>query len=183
MKNKITITGAKVHGVGYRAFLLWEATDVGIERFRAYNIMKAGNQIVVVIVDGSDDQVEEFIDFARNNKPGCAEVSDIQLEEYSGNVMKIETYSMISTNEQLNKGVNAILQLTNIQASMLGKQDITIEKLDDVRADVVGEIRALRGDIRDAFLPGLAAQIQQLQTDLKQLQADVSSIKEQRRTP
>jgi hypothetical protein len=30
------------------------------------------------------------------------------------------------------------------QDAMLGKQDTMIEKLDDVRADVVGEIRELR---------------------------------------
>jgi hypothetical protein len=48
---KITITG-KVHGVGYRAFLLEEADSLLIPNFEARNVKINGKEALIVLIDG-----------------------------------------------------------------------------------------------------------------------------------
>ena len=73
-----------------------------------------------------------------------------------------------SMNENLSGKMDKMLEKQDV---MIEKQDATLGKLDDVRADIVGEIRELRRDFKDDLQPRIGVQ-------LKQVQADIKAIKE-----
>jgi len=66
-KVKLTITG-KVHNVGYRPFLLDLAESLFIERFDARNVLIKGKQAVVVLVEGDDEQINQFVELVKKRK-------------------------------------------------------------------------------------------------------------------
>lgn len=75
MKQKIEIIGPKVHGVGYRYFLMNHAMLQGVDGFTALNQAgKDGPQKVWVIVDGSTEPVKAFSTFTQTERPEDAEV-------------------------------------------------------------------------------------------------------------
>ncbi len=141
MKLKTKITGNKAHEVGYRVFLLRKALELGVERFNAYNTKENGMQVLIAFLDGNKDQIAAFQEFARENKPENAEVSDIVFEEYEGYVISIADYMHLIQVEQLSKGIPAILSIDR-------KQDKMLEKLDEAKTEIVGEIRELRRDLK-----------------------------------
>jgi acylphosphatase len=54
MKLKITITGPKVHDVGYRVFLLKHAMNTAIPGLSTYNWDEDGQQEVIALVEGDE---------------------------------------------------------------------------------------------------------------------------------
>ena len=104
MKIKTRIIGNKVHDVGYRVFLLRKALELGVERFNAYNTKENGDQVLISILDGDNDQILTFKEFITNNKPENAEVSDTIFEDYSGYVIGIVDYMHLIQVEQLSEG-------------------------------------------------------------------------------
>ncbi len=175
MKLEAKIMGQKVHEVGYRIFLMHRAVELGCRNFSAYNRFEDGCQMVVALVEGDEREITGFRKYASECKPEGAIVSSIDFDEYYNNVMPIDDYLRISTVEQLNKGIPAILRLDKkqdkmletqdkmlemqermlgiegkmleIQSKMLEKQDKTIAKLDETRADIVSEIRVSREEV------------------------------------
>lgn len=101
-KRKILINGPKVHGVGYRAFLLDEADALLMPNFSARNI-KNGAEVVEVLVGSDKKNIDIFIKFVKNNYPEEAEVADISFEDYDGDIRTIEAYSRSFSASQLSK--------------------------------------------------------------------------------
>ena len=91
MKAKITIIG-NVHDVGYRPFLLDLADSMLIERFDARNVVVEGKRAVVVLVEGGEDQVDQFVELVKTEKPEKAVVEEIRIEEFKGFVRSIDSY-------------------------------------------------------------------------------------------
>jgi len=98
---KITIIG-KVHDVGYRLFLLEEADYLFIPCFDARNVKINGKEALIVLVDEEKEQIEEFIEFVKTNKPEKA-VEEIRVEEYKGRVRDIERFRASFNTAQLSK--------------------------------------------------------------------------------
>jgi len=128
-KCKILIKGPKVHGVGYRAFLLDEAEALLMPNFSARNI-KNGIEVVEVLVGGTKENINIFIKFLKNNYPEDAEVADISFENYDGDIRSIEAYSRSFSASQLSKiAVTGVSLLKNqkehieITKEILHKQD------------------------------------------------------------
>ncbi|MDD1748940.1 MAG: acylphosphatase, partial [Methanothrix sp.] len=161
MKLTLKISGAKVHDVGYRAFLLEAAEDLRLRGFFAQNTVEEGLQAVIVYLEGKEASMEKFQKTARLERPDKAEVSSITFEECSDEVEDIEVFAARFQARQLRKGISSIIRIEerqdrmiDLQTQMLGKQDQmlgkqdqmlekqdrTIDKLEDVRQDVVGEI-------------------------------------------
>jgi acylphosphatase len=130
-RKRIVITG-NVHDVGYRPFLLGIAGFLGIERFYADNILLDGKQAVEILLDSSEDKVSAFIDLIERKKPEAAVVESIQVEDYSGNVMEIESYYRYLTALQLEKIATYGGQMLKKQDSMLEKQDEMLRKQDEM---------------------------------------------------
>ncbi len=162
MKLKTKIIGSKVHEVGYRVFLLGKALELGVKKFNAYNTKENGNQVLIALLEGNEDQIHDFVDFAKSNKPENAEVMDVAFEDYDGYVISVGDYMHLIQVEQLSKGVPAILsidrkqdkmlekqdRMLGKQDDMLEKQDKMLEKLDETKKEIVGEIRDLRWDLK-----------------------------------
>src|SRR3972149_432840 len=128
-KQKILIKGPKVHGVGYRAFLLDEAEALLMPNFSAKNI-KNETEIVEVLVGADKEYIDIFIKFVKNNYPEDAEVTDISVEDYYGDIRTIEAYSRSFSASQLSKiAVTGVSLLKNqkehigITREILHKQD------------------------------------------------------------
>jgi len=160
MALKITITG-KVHNVGYRLLLLELADSLLIDRFDARNARINGKEAVVVLVDGDEDQLKEFVELVREEKPENAVVEEIRIEEYTGRIRDIERFRASFNTAQLNKIVQVGLQMLQKQDLMLEKQDKMLEKQDlmlekqDETIKVIREEsektrKELKGEIRKA---------------------------------
>ena len=132
-KRKILIKGQKVHSVGYRAFLLDEAEALLMPNFSAKN-KKNETEIVEVLVGADKEYIDIFIKFVKNNYPEDAEVTDISVEDYDGDIRTIEAYSRSFSATQLSKiAVTGVSLLTNqkehigISREILHKQDEHID--------------------------------------------------------
>jgi len=139
---KITIIG-KVHDVGYRLFLLEEADYLFIPRFDARNVKINGKEALIVLVDEEKEQIEEFIEFVKTNKPEKA-VEEIRVEEYKGRVRDIERFRANFNTAQLSKIVQVGLKMLEKQDTMLGKMDLMLQKQDET----INEIRVTREDLK-----------------------------------
>ncbi|MHB8117560.1 MAG: acylphosphatase [Methanothrix sp.] len=148
MKLKIVIHGPKVHNVGYRYFLLNEADNLDLKGFSARNMKANGEQVVQILVEGDDNQVSEFQEIAKTRQPKAAEVAGIAFEDYQDHVESVSEFSFRFQSLQVSKGIESILRIEKLQETMLGKQDQTLgkqdqmlDKLENVRLDIVDEIR------------------------------------------
>jgi acylphosphatase len=195
MKVRITIIG-KVHDVGYRPFLLDLADSLFIQRFDARNVFINGKQAVIVLVEGDEEQVNQFIELVKPEKPENAVVEDIKVEEYKGFVRSIDSYRQSLMINQLNKIVQVGLKMLQKQDLMLQKQDETIkiireesektreylggkidklgEKIDETREYLAGvireeskETREYLGERIDLAKDEIVREVRELRTDLK----------------
>ena len=184
MKLKTIIKGGKVHEVGYRFFLFTKAMELGCDRFFAKNESDGGIQIVVAIIEGDELQLADFRMFAQSHRPEGSDVADIAFEDYSGPIMSTDAFLHFFTADQLNKGIPALLRIDRKQERMLEKQDKTIAKLDETRADIVSEIRSSREEItakldenREAIISEIGEQKGTLDDRLKRIESDISKLK------
>ncbi len=131
MRVKITITGM-VHDMGYRVFLLNQADSLLIERFDARNIYIGDKQALIVLVEGDEGQVREFIEFVKTNKPENAVVEDIKVEKDDRPIRSIDSYRSSIMIDQLNKIIQVGLKMLEKQDLMLQKQDMMLGKMDEM---------------------------------------------------
>lgn len=143
MPIKITITG-KVHDVGHRLFLLEEADYLFIPYFDVRNVKINGKEALVVLVDGDEEQIKEFVEFVKTNKPEKAVVEEVRIEEYGGRVRDIERFRASFNTAQLSKIVQVGLKMLEKQDSMLEKQDLMLEKQDLMLEKQEETARAIR---------------------------------------
>jgi acylphosphatase len=150
MKLQITITGPKVHDVGYRYFLMNKAMASRIKMFEAHNIEDEQGQQVMVLVDGGEKEVDAFRKLAQEKRPARAAVTKIVIEDYEGDVMRVGEYAQFCTTIQLDKAIPVLLDI---------RDDIKEQK-DDVKSilngqrmllegqkETIDEIRGLRNDL------------------------------------
>ena len=148
MKLRVTITGPKVHDVGFRYFLMSNAIDLGLSGFRARNGMNGKEQEVIALVEGDQGAIADFRRLIEVQKPERSEVSNIVFEDYEGDVMRAGEYAQICTALQLNKAIPILLKI----------QDNT-----NPTPQILEEIKGLREDIQ----PGFAMQFQRVQSDVR----------------
>ena len=187
MKLKLTITGPKVHDVGYRYHLLGLARSSKLKGFDAENQIADGRQQVEVQVEGAEAAVKKFTDIIKTAKPPGAEISDISLSDYDGAVMKLAEYSSWCTNIQLNKGIQAILGVSKV----LERMDSRLERMDSRQEDIaqtqLASIKILeRMDGRQEDIAKtntqILSEIKGLRDDrpnpaIRQLQLDMAAVK------
>ena len=90
MKIRAKIKGSKVHDVGYRPFLVQAGFELGLEGLSVRSGVEEGKQVVLVLVKGGKEEINEFTEFIKNNYPKNTEVKEIKFEEYSNHVPPIE---------------------------------------------------------------------------------------------
>ncbi len=145
MGLKITITG-KVHDVGYRLFLLELADSLFIERFDARNVRIDGKEAVVVLVDGDEEQLKEFVELVKSEKPEMAVVEEIKVEKYKRRIKDIERFRASFNTAQLSKIVQIGVKMLEKQDSMLQKQVSALSKMDEMlkkQEETIKEIKSV----------------------------------------
>lgn len=116
-KEKVTITGRKVHDVGYRVMLVNKALSLGLDNFNTFNTYINGNQSVIAIIEADEDTIGEFNTFIRSFTPEEAIVDGIDFKEYLNTVPPIERVMQAFQMEQCGKVIPILLKI--------------VEKLDD----------------------------------------------------
>jgi acylphosphatase len=159
MKLRIRIVGPKVHDVGYRYLLLGSAMSLSLSGFDANNLAEGNNQFVDVVVEGKGDQIKAYRTFVETRKPPNAEVSDIAVSDYDGDVMKIAEYAQVLTAMQMLKAIPTMMKIEQNTNIILENTKPTPQILE--------EIKGLREDIQ----PGFASRFQQVQADVKAIKA------------
>jgi len=107
MKLKITITGPKVHDVGYRPWLVELAMSMGLKGFDVYNDEEDGQQIVIALIEADDRRIQKFLSAVNSKRPPLAIVGSIISEDYADDVMPswqaaaMNAYSLIAKNTDL----------------------------------------------------------------------------------
>jgi acylphosphatase len=182
IKKKILIRGAVVHDIGYRPFLLGIAESLEIERFFADNLYIEKKQAVQVLVDSSYEKIKVFTEIISSKFPENSQVEKVEEEDYTGNVMKTESYYRYLTAMQLSKIATYGGQMLGKQDSgldkmdsMLDKQDMTIEAIKDVsakvdqnREEITAEIRSINNEIKFHFDERLS----KLENEVSQIKAN-----------
>jgi len=128
MKAKEIAIKGKVHDVGYRLFLLSEAESVFIEKFDARNVLVDGEQHLIVRVEGAEEKISRFVEFAESNYAPGASVESVEVKDYGEEVRSIDSFRQSLMVFQLSKMAQA-------GVGMLRKQDKTIKILESVKGD------------------------------------------------
>jgi len=133
VKLTLKISGAKVHDVGYRAFLLEAAEDLRMRGFFVQNGVEEGLQTVNAYVEGANEPVENFKRIVQAQRPDRAAISAITFEEWKGDVEDINVFGPRLEARLLRKAISALKGYEE-------EQDQMINKKEEVRQVVVGEI-------------------------------------------
>ena len=196
MKAKITIKGRRVQDVGYRLFLLSRAHT--LKGFEASNL----GEDLIVLVEGDENSVNKFVQIVKTEKPPLADVSEVVVEGYGGEVMDVKEYREQLSLEQLAKiatvGVEMRDDIKEMKGdikemkgdmkemkgdikTMLKKQDETLAEIRATRNEIIATRNELREEIR-----ATRGEIKALREDLKQymdrryekLEKDIALIKQ-----
>jgi acylphosphatase len=174
IKKKILISGQKVHDVGYRPYLLGIAESIEIERFFVDNIFSDEKQVVYALINSSEENVDSFIEIASSKFPEKSIVEKVEVENYKGNVMKIESFYRYLTAMQLFK-------IANYGGKMLDKQDTTIQILQDVKHDTSAmlEKQDFHIEITRNGFNDLKEEIKETKEEIKETKYGIKGIKEE----
>ncbi|MFA7562512.1 MAG: acylphosphatase [Methanoculleus sp.] len=165
MKMQAIITGRRVHGVGYRVFLLQRALETGFQKFSARNRVLNGTEQVVVQYEGEPEQVDALGSIIREEYPRDADISGIVFEPYEGYVVSVTDYMHVIQIEQLSKGIPAVISIDR-------KQDQILLKMDRMEISVTGEIHDLRTDMRSY----IDRRLSMMEQDIQQIKAKIGLI-------
>jgi acylphosphatase len=123
MDKSVVIIGSRVHGVGFRPFLLARARKLDLVRFEAENVFLEGKQAISVSFGGDERDVAEFLEFCKKSHPHDAEVSGVSETIAPIRVLSIDAYDKILAAEQQSTMVRSGLTMIGLQKQMMGTQD------------------------------------------------------------
>jgi acylphosphatase len=191
VKAKITIRGKRVQDVGYRLFLLSRAHS--LKGFEASNL----GEELIVLVEGEENFVDRFVQIVKTEKPPSADVSEVVVEGYGGEVMDVKEYRQQLSLEQLVKiamvGVEMrddikemkgdVKEMKGDIKTMLKKQDETLAEIRATRNELREEIRATRNELREeirATRSELKEEIRATRDEIRALREDLKQYMDRR---
>ncbi|MGA9098076.1 MAG: acylphosphatase [Methanotrichaceae archaeon] len=183
MKLKITITGPKVHDVGYRPWLVELAMSMGLKGFDVYNDEEDGQQIVIALIEADDRRTQKFLSTVNAKRSPLAKVGSIISGDYADNVMPLWQTAAMNAYGQMNKAI-PILQAIKDNTDMIpqiakntdlipqiAKNTDLIPQMANNTEKILEEVKGLRED-----QPGYAVQFRQLQADVKAIKERLGMI-------
>jgi len=191
MKRKIVIRGRRVHGVGYRVSLINAAVNLGFDNFTAFNLTINGDQAVICLLEGNEDQINNFIEWVRGNIPERAGVTSIEAEEYEGKVPSLERTMAAFQMEHWGKAIPILLdvrdEIRQVREAVHEEGKLTREelgrKIDSVREelgrkiDLVGEAVHEEGRLtREALQDIILREIEDIKSRISHLEARVKDL-------
>jgi chromosome segregation ATPase len=105
------------------------------------------------LVEGDDATVNRFIQIVKSEKPPLAEVSEVIVEGYDGEVMDVREYR-----EQL-----SLEQLVKIAT-------VGVEMRDDIK-EMKSDIKEMKADIKE-----MKGDIKEMKGDIKEMKADIKTM-------
>src|SRR5512135_3674956 len=129
MKLRVTITGPKVHDVGYRPWLVELAMSMGLKGFDVYNDEEDGQQMVMALIEADDRRTQRFLSTVNEKRPQLAKVSSITSGDYADEVMPLWQTASMNAYGQMNKAVPILQKMGGDIAGM--KSDIS-----EMRSDI-----------------------------------------------
>ncbi len=157
MGKKLTIIGSKIFDIGYRHFLAENALGFGIERFRAVNLRNEGK--LLVFVDGDEEALNEFVEFAKNNFPKDAQVDSVSVEDYKGYVPKVDQFLLLFNVQQSRRFIE-------IGKEVRDEVKHVREEVKQTRKELGEKIDQTRNELGEK-IDKVADKIDELRTDLK----------------
>lgn len=88
LAKKIVIKGKKVQDDEYKFFLFEVAESICLRGFHAKDV----KDYVEFLIEGDEDKVSEFLNFAKTNHPEQVKVKEVIAEDYDGIVMQIDRF-------------------------------------------------------------------------------------------
>ncbi len=149
MKAKEIRIKGKVHDAGYRLFLLSEAERLFIDKFDARNILVNEEQYLIVLVEGAEEKINRFVEFAESNYPAEASVESVEVKDYGEAVRSIDSFRQSFMVFQLTKIAQAGVGMLKKQDIMLGKMDTMLAKQDKTIKVIKEESEKTREVIMD----------------------------------
>ncbi|MDM7911762.1 MAG: hypothetical protein QUS09_01555, partial [Methanotrichaceae archaeon] len=144
-----------------RIYLLTAAMNLALPGFSALNWTENGKQQVIALVEGDGPRVAAFRQLVETEKPERAEVQDITIIEYDGDVSRTSEYAMMCSFNQLNKAVPVLLEIRDDMKEMKG----------DIK-EMKGDIKEMKGDIKE-----MKGDIKEMKGDIKEMKGDIKEIK------
>lgn len=138
MKLKIIITGAKVHDVGYRVFLLKHAMNLAIPGLTVYNWTEKGQQQVIALAEADEGKIAAFKQVATEKRPELAEVSDVTFEPYDGDIGRTSEMAMFCSFVQFDKAIPELFGIRENTRTLVDMQSEMIDEIRGLREDLVG---------------------------------------------
>jgi acylphosphatase len=164
MKLRITITGPKVHDVGYRPWLVELAMSMGLKGFDVYNDEEDGQQMVIALIEADDRRTQRFLSTVNEKRPQLAKVGSIISEDYADEVMPLWQTAAMNAYGQMNKAI-PILQKMGTDIAEIKKNTDLIPPMAKNTEKILEEVKGLRDEIQ----PGWGEQLRQMQADIRAL--------------
>ncbi len=142
MKLKITITGPKVHDVGYRPWLVELAMSMGLKGFDVYNDEEGGQQIVIALIEADERRVKKFLGTVNEKRPQLAKVGSITSMDYAEEVMPLWQTAAMNAYGQM------ILQKMGSDIAEIKKNTDLILPIAKNTEKILEEIKGLREEIQ-----------------------------------
>jgi acylphosphatase len=177
VKVKITIKGRRVQDVEYRLFLLSKAHS--LKGFEASNL----GEELIALVEGDENIVDRFVQIVKTEKPPSADVSEVVVEGYGGEVMDVKEYRQQLSLEQLVKIATVGVEMRDDIKTMLNKQDETLAEIRATRNELKDEIRATRNELREeirATRSELKEEIRATRDEIRALREDLKQYMDRR---
>ena len=126
MEKSIAILGGRVHGVGFKPFLLGKVRRLGLPRFEAENAYVNGREAINVSFGGEDSAALEFLEYCKKNRPPEAVVESVQENAPPHRVLALDEYDKILAAEQQDKMVRSGITMIGMQGKTIGLQEKTL---------------------------------------------------------
>jgi acylphosphatase len=174
MKAKEIVIKGRVHDVGYRLFLLSEAERLFIEKFDARNVLVDGEQHLIVLVEGAEEKISRFVEFAESNYPPEASVDSVEVKDYKEEVRSIDSFRQSLMVFQLAKIAQAGVGMLGKQDAMLEKQDLMVEKQDET----IEVIKEEGGKTREVLKGKIEEDVEWLKEEINGIKVTLGKVKE-----
>ena len=100
--------------------MLSEAESIFIDKFDARNVLVEGEQHLIVRVEGVEERIKRFIVFAESNYPPGASVEAIEVKDYEGEVLGIDSFRQSFMVSLLAKIIDAWEGMACLRTGMIG---------------------------------------------------------------
>lgn len=145
-----------------------------IGKFDARNVLVDGEQQLIVLVEGADEKISRFLEFAESKYPPEAAVESIDVKEYGEEVRSIDSFRQSFMVFHLTKIAQTGVGMLGKQDAMLDKQDAMLDKQDET----IKVIKEEGKKTREVLKGKLEEDVEWIKDEIIGIKATLSKVKE-----